>query len=134
VASKQLKASEEADGLANQLHVIAPYWVADVATWAFDDEDRDLRREPFVMGVPQMIGGVLRARLARTDENVHEPFRAVFSAEPFPGSLAAVKSRDDAGGAWYELDGQEGWLCPALLRYFDAPPESLHVRVEELQP
>ena len=118
--------------MANQLHVIAPYWVADMQTWAFDDEARELQREPFVMGVPQMIERVLRRVLGRTDDNVHEPFRAAFSAQPFPGSLAATKLRSEAGGAWYELEGQEGSLCPALLLYFDAPPESLHFTVEPL--
>ena len=27
-------------------------------------------------------------------------------------------------------EGAEGWLCPALFRYFDTPPDSLYVKAE----
>jgi len=29
-----------------------------------------------------------------------------------------------------EDKGTEGWLCPALFRYFDTAPESLYVKAE----
>ena len=41
--------------MANQILVIAPYWLDTVETWVFDDEAVDLVQEPFVSGVPEMI-------------------------------------------------------------------------------
>jgi hypothetical protein len=39
--------------------------------------------------------------------------------------------RSQYGGAWYgaEVDGRtmEGWLCPALLKYFPLAPAELYV-------
>ena len=34
------------------------------------------------------------------------------------------------GGTWYELDGThlQGWLCPALFKYFLVAPERLYVQ------
>ena len=41
--------------MANQILVIAPYWLDSVGTWVFDDQDVGLDKEPFVEGVPEMI-------------------------------------------------------------------------------
>ena len=41
--------------MANQILVIAPYWLDSVETWVFDDEAVDLVQEPFVGGIPEMI-------------------------------------------------------------------------------
>jgi hypothetical protein len=40
--------------------------------------------------------------------------------------------REEFGGNWYRTAGgqAEGWLCPALLRYFDGAPDALYVRAE----
>ena len=40
--------------MANQILVIAPYWLDSVETWVFDDDAVDLVQEPFVSGVPEM--------------------------------------------------------------------------------
>jgi hypothetical protein len=40
--------------------------------------------------------------------------------------------REEFGGNWYycrELD-REGWLCPALLKYFEAAPRAIFARFE----
>ena len=55
-------------------------------------------------------------------------FRLLFSGSPFPGyehELAWVS--EEYGGNWYRWrDGNmEGWLCPALFKYFDAAPERI---------
>jgi hypothetical protein len=62
-------------------------------------------------------------------------FRLLFSAEPFPGyQRKAVRVRQEMGGNWYATDEppQEGWLCPALFRYFAEAPETIHVRAEPM--
>ena len=61
-----------------------------------------------------------------------QPFRLLFSADPFPDALSAELQREELGGAYYRFEEREGWLCPALFRYFDAPPARLYVRAEEL--
>ena len=48
-----------------------------------------------------------------------------FSANPFPGCQHEFHwRREESGGNWYfspECD-LEGWLCPALFKYFDEAP------------
>ena len=46
--------------MSNQIGVIAPYWLEAAGTWVFDDESVGLRQEPFVSGVPEMIGDLVR--------------------------------------------------------------------------
>jgi hypothetical protein len=38
--------------------------------------------------------------------------------------------RTDLGGNWYYSRdlGIEGWLCPALFRYFEAAPERIYAQ------
>jgi len=114
--------------MANALMVIAPYWYQ--GTWVFDDESVGLDKEPFVAGVPEMIDD-----LVKDIPNARSGFRLIFSSAPFPGyqkEFTWVREEDD--GNWYKVEGQEmeGWLCPALLRYFDKAPEKLYVRAEQL--
>ncbi len=113
--------------MANQIMVIAPYWLA--GTWVFDDLTTDLHQEPFVSGVPEMID-----HLVKHIPNARSGFRLLFSASPFPGyQKRLVWRREEMGGKWYASDDPplEGWLCPALFRYFDQAPAELYVRAEE---
>ncbi|WP_187168509.1 DUF6717 family protein [Enterococcus faecium] len=112
----------------NSLFVIAPYWNS--STWVFDDSARGLVREPFVAGVPAVLTDLVSAI-----PNAKEGFRLTFSASPFPGAKAEFKKlRTESGGTWYQApDGREGWLCPALFKYFSAAPERIFVSAEALQ-
>ncbi len=65
--------------MANQILVIAPYWLESVANWVFDDEAVDLFQEPFVSGVPEMIDELV------ADIPNARWISVVFSAAPFPG-------------------------------------------------
>jgi hypothetical protein len=56
----------------------------------------------------------------------------LYSDEPFPGHtivLTWVEWED--GGNWYEevATGMKGWLCPALLKYFDSAPRNIFMQV-----
>lgn len=116
--------------MANQLFVIAPYWLESVGTWVFDDQRAGLHQEPFVSGVPEMID-----HLVQDIPDPHDGFRLLFSAGPFPAYQRRLKwMREEMGGNWYRADDppQEGWLCPALLRYFDQAPPELYVKAEPL--
>jgi hypothetical protein len=33
------------------------------------------------------------------------------------------------GGNWYHINGKEGWLCPALLKYFDTAPREIYAQL-----
>ena len=115
--------------MANSILVISPYWSS--GTWVFDDPDRGLTREPFVSGVPEMIN-----ELVKDIPDARKGFRLLFSAEPFPGYQKEFAwSRNDFGGNWYRCDEppMEGWLCPALFKYFDAAPKKLYAKAEPLR-
>jgi hypothetical protein len=110
----------------NAIMVIAPYWYN--GTWVFDDPDVGLRREPFVAGVPEMIDV-----LVKDIPDARDGFRLLFSANPFPGHQKRLTwLRGDSQGNFYKLDDppMEGWICPAMFRYFRAPPRSLYVKAE----
>lgn len=115
--------------MPNQIYVIAPYWHA--GTWVFDDDARDLQQEPFVMGIPEMIDD-----LVQEIPNVRNGFRLLFSPEPFPGfQRRAEWVREEMNGNWYRVDDPpaEGWLCPALLKFFYAAPREIFVKAEPLR-
>ena len=117
------------EAMTNVLFVIKPYWFE--GTWVFDDPDVDLTREPFVSGVPDMID-----ELVVEIANAREGFRLTFSAEPFPAFQRQLEwIRAEYDGHWYRsLDPEmEGWLCPALFKYFDDAPEKLYVRADSLE-
>jgi hypothetical protein len=118
----------------NQMLAISPYWDGEIATWVFDDQAVELRREPFVAGIPAMIDELLPRQLPdRNDQrSLRQPFRLLFSRQPFPSALTLDLVREELGGASYRFEEQEGWLCPALFRYFDTPPQHLYVQAEEL--
>ena len=60
-------------------------------------------------------------------------FTMIFSNTPFLGHQYGLDwQREEAGGNWYysaQLD-MEGWLCPALLRYFPEAPTQLFVQAK----
>ena len=113
----------------NALLVIAPYKYQ--GTWVFDDPAVGLSREPFIAGIDTMID-----QAVVDIPNAEKGFRAIFSASPFPGAdLKLEWRREESGGNWYYSDrfNMEGWLCPALLKYFPTAPRQIYVQVEELK-
>ncbi len=112
----------------NAILVIAPYQYN--GTWVFDDPRFGLVREPFVAGVPEMID-VLVADIPDADKG----FRLTFSARAFPGFQKKLDwVRGDMEGNYYKIDDppMEGWICPALFKYYDAPPAELYVKAEAI--
>jgi hypothetical protein len=113
----------------NQINVIRPYLYEGI--WVFDDPSKELNKEALVGGMPEII------ELACDKLNIRNPkdgFVAVFSKDPFPGAVVKLKWVEKAmGGNVYEWEGydMEGWLCPALLKYFDEPPKAIHIQLKE---
>ncbi|HEY2585490.1 MAG TPA: DUF6717 family protein [Tepidisphaeraceae bacterium] len=121
-----LSDDESLDRSTNAIRVISPYWYN--GTWVFDDSRTGLQREPFVAGAPEVID-----YLARTIPEARAGIRLTFSAEPFPGyQETLIWVRAESGGNLYKLASRpmEGWLCPAMFRYFDKTPKELFVRVD----
>lgn len=113
---------------SNSIMVIAPY--VDAGTWVFDDASAGLRKEPFVAGVPEMIDA-----LVVNIPDAQKGFRLLFSAQPFPGHQKVLSwTRSDGTGNYYQLSDPplEGWICPALFRYYAAPPRQIYVQAEPL--
>src|SRR5438270_10056036 len=110
----------------NALLVIAPYKYQ--GTWVFDDPSVGLFREPFIAGIDTMID-----KAVADIPNAEKGFRAIFSAAPFPGANWKLDwRREESGGNWYYSDQfkMEGWLCPALLKYFPTAPREIYVKIE----
>ena len=113
----------------NAINVIAPY--KHHGLWVFDDPRVGLAAEPFVGGADTMID-----RITADLPNAADGFVMVFSATPFPGHQFRLEwRREERGGNVYyapDLDA-EGWLCPALFKYFDEAPRKLYARAEPLK-
>lgn len=110
----------------NAILAIHPYKYHGV--WVFDDPRVGLVREPFVAGadkfIDKMVEGVPNAEAGVT---------ILFSARPFPGCRHEfVWQREEYGGNWYTSAefGIEGWLCPALFKYFDQAPQRIFAQVK----
>lgn len=113
----------------NAIMVIAPYRYQ--GTWVFDDSSAGLVKEPFVAGVPEMIDV-----LVKDIPNADSGFRLLFGASPFPGHQKKLTwLRGDSGGNYYSLDDppMEGWICPAMFKYYSKAPKFLYVKAEPIK-
>ncbi|QIR39298.1 hypothetical protein HCG51_23010 [Tolypothrix sp. PCC 7910] len=114
--------------MANSLMVIYPYRISQ--TWVFDDEYMGLAQEPFISGTPEIVD-----TLVQDVAHVDEGFKLVFSAYPFPGyQVELFWLRVENNGHWYSWSQKkmQGWLCPALLNYFNQPPNKIYCKAESL--
>lgn len=112
--------------MANQIMVIHPY--REHGTWVFDDPAVELKKEPFIAGVPELIN-----ILTSTIPNANSGFKLLFSSSAFPGyQFRLSRTISEHEGWWYlEEDlGMEGWLCPALFKYFKQAPKYIFVKAE----
>lgn len=126
--------------MKNALYVIEIYRHA--GTWCFTDTERDLVHEPFVLGIPEFIDQNIKTHnLGSLDSN----YRVIFSEDSFPAyqGLLAFQEREH-GGAWYQMlvpknkvktdEKEQGWLCPATLKFFADFPESIYFKLELVKP
>ena|SRR5256885_8530934 len=124
--STDCRGAPEGSKHVNAINVIAPYRYLDM--WVFDDARVGLTAEPFVGGADTMIDQV-----TAEIPNARSGFVMVFSATPFPGHQFKLEwRREELGGNVYHspaLDA-EGWLCPALMRYFEQTPAEIYVQVK----
>lgn len=114
--------------MSNSLFVIAPYKA--LGMWVFDDERVGLVQEPFVAGADTIID-----EWTKDLPNAEKGFRLIFSPGPFPGyTLHMEWRREEMSGNTYfcESLNMEGWLCPALFKYFEEAPKNLYAKAEGL--
>jgi hypothetical protein len=116
--------------MSNALFVIQPYrWKG---LWVFDDARVGLEREPFVAGMPEIIDLAVQEI-----PNAAQGFLLIFSAHPFPGATVELDwVREELGGNWYRWNAHamEGWLCPALFKYFATAPRKLYAQARPQPP
>lgn len=110
----------------NAIRVIHPY--KDQGIWVFDDPDAGLTKEPFVCGAD-----VILDKMVEGLPNAGAGVGLLFSGQPFPGAAFEFHwRREEMGGHWYFSPqfNLEGWLCPALFKYFEKAPEKLFAQIE----
>jgi hypothetical protein len=112
----------------NSIMVIQPY--KHQGMWVFDDGKVGLVQEPFISGADTVID-----RMVANIPNAEEGINLVFSATPFPGHQVKFEwRREEYGGNWYytpEL-AIEGWLCPALFKYFETTPKEIFAQFKPI--
>ncbi len=111
----------------NAINLVVPYKYQGM--WVFDDPRVGLDKEPFVSGVDNMIDF-----LVQDIPDASIGFRLLFSITPFPGHMVQlIWRRAEDGGNWYFCPdfNMEGWLCPALFKYFDDAPREIYVKAEQ---
>lgn len=110
--------------ILDNVMVIYPYKTG-TGYWVFDDAEKDLVAEGLVDGIDDMLD-TISARYGVTRLPVG------FSSEPIEDHDVSLQwVREGYGGNIYyspELD-HEGWLCPALFRYFDEAPKNMYIKV-----
>ena len=112
--------------MANAILAIYPYKAEGL--WVFDDDRVGLVQEPFISGADLIIDHFVQGI-----PQAEKGFRLLFSQYEFPSHQARfVWVREEGAGNWYRLDDSEseGWLCPALLKYFDSPPNAIYAKFE----
>ena len=110
--------------MKNSIFSIRPYNYR--GGWVFDDERVNLVKEPFIMGIPDMIERIL---LLKPEFN--NGFTVLFSSTGIPEpDIILHKQEEEFDGNWYicEETKMRGWLCPALNLYYKEAPQKLYIK------
>jgi hypothetical protein len=112
----------------NEIQIIKPYRLLD--TWVFDDESLEIKKEPFVAGIPDIID-----ELVKDIPNAEKGFKLFFSDKPFPGYQVKLDwERAEYGGNWYRCAkyNKSGWLCACMYNYMAEAPKNFYAKAEKL--
>lgn len=92
-------------------------------SWCFDDLHHNITREPFVMGMSEIISSYLPKDA--------EHCNIMFSHQPFPGCEHLELQYEEHNGGWYvvENSGMGGWLCPVTRIYMQGIPKDIYFKV-----
>lgn len=101
-------------------------------SWVFDLPEKHLDKEAFVQGADKIIDYITRDIVGAEDG-----FVLVFSENPIVNCTHTLTFlRSEFGGSWYRLIVSktqyiDGWICPALFKFFPTAPDYIYVSVEE---
>lgn len=92
--------------------------------WYFDDPRTGLHREPLTEGVPELLTPLCQGhpegfRFHFSDTKIGKPLLTIVREGFYKGSTVYHE----------ENTGYQCWLCPALLKYFTAAPETIWIWV-----
>ena len=116
------------NNLGNAMMALNLYKTGD--TWMFDDADNNIKAEPFVLGMSEIITDYL--------PKGKDECKMIFSLNEFPTCDTLKLKKEEANGGWYvvnkssskELEGREGWLCPVTRVYLNAIPKNIYYKIE----
>ena len=101
------------------------------SVWMFNDKTTNLKNEAFVLGIDSMLD-ILTKDIPKAENG----FRLTISDSPFPNHTVTLQRRSrEGGGRWYWSPDYkiEGWLCPALFKYYLIAPKRLYARADAIQ-
>ena len=112
--------------MQNAVYSIRPFRYQNM--WVFDDDRVGLVKEPFVMGIPEIIDQTIKHI-----PDAQNGFTVLINDTGLPSpDIILKKLNEDAGGNWYQCEqtSMKGWLCPALYKYYPLAPETLYIKVQ----
>lgn len=119
------------------------------STWYFDDNDRDIKREPFVLGASELITYLVgndkqKATISFSESAIpNADLILTCTTKCYPQVISSVTKVGDRSIPLYEEDiesepesgwyvdqhGNTCWLCPAQLKFFNKVANTIFVKV-----
>ena len=111
----------------NAVFTITPRRMKKSPLWIFDDPQRGLMSEPFLEDASDVLSEIAKKVNAKNEMVI------AFSATEIPNFTAkATRSGSgqmaDQAGCFYNFGEKRFWLCPAVAKYFQNPPETIFVK------
>jgi hypothetical protein len=95
--------------------------------WAFDDETRGLKNEPFVGETNDLIDKMAVESGYELEDNLQVAL--LFAATEFPNhqcDLTLVETSPTGTTYQDEMSDLFPWLCPAMFKYFPEAPKKMY--------
>ena len=96
--------------------------------WMFDDESKNIEKEPFVGGFSELIDFILKEKGVWAGS--HRGIDIEFSLEKEAQDMVEITKVEDMDNDWalYQYNDMQGTLCPVTLQYLGKHPESFFIR------
>ena len=96
--------------------------------WMFDDESKNIEKEPFVGGFSELIDFILKEKGVWAGS--HRGIDIEFSLEKEAQDMVEITKVEDMDNDWalYEYKEMQGTLCPVTLQYLGKHPDSFFIR------
>lgn len=99
--------------------------------WFFDDPGKNIVHEEFVSNVPSMLLTLIKdPEKKRIQLEVYNVF--LFDADAVLEHIEDI-NESNTSGVWYKMKGIKGWFCPVFWRYFKTAPDTLWIRILNIQ-